>query len=709
MRKIKTNRLFSLLLTVLVMLCFGKAVYAETYYYGVEIQGNLVGYMEMNIIPGTGAENANTILKIKTYMKLTLMGQAFDTTVLETYHLAPKTNLPTYYSNDITQGTMKTGVTVTISTDSACFTPKTGRAKTIALAPGTMVGNPPYFSFLIKDLQGNREKWEKTYPVVDTGSGEISPMTYTFKGTEKLVLAGKTYNALVFDFREPQKGVMARLWINREDGRMLKAEMPNNRLYEADAAVIGQIKRAEIDDLLFARVNTLIIDYKSISYMKVNARILSLGEVITPESLNFPGQSFKGTVTGNLIEGIFEIRRQQYNGEGAPPFPTSFNADSRLQKYLEAEDLIEADDPVLVNKAKELTKGSKDSWEAVLRLSKWVAENIFYEIPGGSARHTYNTGKGECGSHSRLFTAFCRAVGIPARIVTGCMYTPTFNGSFGQHAWNEVYMGEKQGWIPVDSTVDETGYVDSGHIRLGNMVSFNPQNMEILDFKAKSVADITASTLGKIVNLPWEIGKTYTFEYTYKGQPLGTDSFTIERVDTDEKGDKIYTAATKLDLQGRTTSGEWKIDFKGNPIEYKIKGRANTTEYSILCEFSPGKVIEKATQSGTPIERTIPLNGQVYLLDNNNMSLWALLFSGIPMAEGKTVSFKIFHPMLMQVLPLEVKVKGREQVTVGGKELKCWASEVILSGTPLNVWVDETGRLVKSTEAGGNLQILLKN
>ena len=146
---------------------------------------------------------------------------------------------------------------------------------------------------------------------------------------------------------------------------------------------------------------------------------------------------------------------------------------------------------MLINKAKELTAGARDSWDAAKRLSKWVAEEIGYAIPGGgSARNTYDLKNGECGAHSRLFAAFCRTVGIPARVVFGCMYTPSDNGSFGQHAWNEIYMGDV-GWIPIDTTAREIDYCDSGHLRLSILTSdhssLNPLEFEILDFKSGSL------------------------------------------------------------------------------------------------------------------------------------------------------------------------------------------------------------------------------
>ena len=80
------------------------------------------------------------------------------------------------------------------------------------------------------------------------------------------------------------------------------------------------------------------------------------------------------------------------------------------------------------------------------------------------------------------------ASGIPARVVWGCVYTPEFDGSFGHHGWNEVYVGEA-GWIPIDVTMHESDYLDSGHIRLGvlltNSTLINYREMKILDYASR--------------------------------------------------------------------------------------------------------------------------------------------------------------------------------------------------------------------------------
>jgi hypothetical protein len=77
------------------------------------------------------------------------------------------------------------------------------------------------------------------------------------------------------------------------------------------------------------------------------------------------------------------------------------------------------------------------------------------------------------------------------------MYVPNMGGAFGQHAWNEIYMGEKVGWVPVDSTAYEPDFLDSGHIRLGEyqspVTALNPGKMEVLDYRVGSAEAAAAA------------------------------------------------------------------------------------------------------------------------------------------------------------------------------------------------------------------------
>lgn len=486
---------------------------AEKIYHAVEMKDVLCGYSETALSTVVKDGKEMTLEKSRVFIMLSALGMSFNTEVKSTSYMDPSTGRSTDVKVDIEQGQVKLGIKVVVEGDIAHYTPiMGGKPKDIKLTPDVIFGDIQLFKQLVRDFtKGKRQK--KTYKILDVMEGEIQESTFTKVGAEKLELAGDNYDAVVLEQLNQKTGVKIKWWIDTQTSRMLKANLPNGRsLYLTDRSVVDKIKVADMDQAIIAKVNVPIADYQAISYMKVKATVEPTGLWITQEGLNVPGQSFTGTIKDNLVEGVFEIEHKRYDGLDAPPFPPDFTKYESLKKYLEAEEMIESEDPVLVKKAKEITKGSKNSWEAASRLSRWVADNISYAIPGGgTARKTYDIKAGECGAHSLLLAAFCRAVGIPARVVWGCMYTPNYGGSFGQHGWSEIYMGEA-GWIPVDSTAFETDYVDSGHIRMGvyqyMTTALNPKKMEVLDYKAGS------AKMGQAEQAVSEKHEKYLGEYT---------------------------------------------------------------------------------------------------------------------------------------------------------------------------------------------------
>lgn len=699
-RKIAFHRFF--LLASIVFLAAPLAampVETETVHYGIEMNGNLVGYAEIVLSPGK--EGKPTEITSHVILKLTALSQDFDVEIIMLEKIDPATGKHLYMESDIERGGQKLGGTYAFEGDEVRFIPKEGgQSKTVALDPDVIITDKLDFPFLLRDLGPGKEE-TRTYRFFEPMQLEVQEITYTREGREKFRFIDREYDCLVFSAVNRTNGVVEKLWINADTARTLRTEDTTGTVtYLTDASVKNRIERGDLDETIFGDVDVAIADFQSITYMKIEATIRTAGEWVTAESLNVPGQKFVGKVEENLIDGIFEIEHRRYHGKNAPPFPPpDFSSDEALKKCLEPELMLESNDVVLKKKAMKITNGSSNSWEAACRLSRWVDEEITYEIPGGSARHTFDTRKGECGSHSRLLTAFCRSVGIPARIVTGCMYTPSYGGSFGQHAWNEVYMGEA-GWITVDATVKEADHVDSGHIRLGTKTSFVPDTMKVLDYRAGALS------MGKEVSglrlrgkAPWEVGKTYNFTYSAQGSQLGTETLTVTSFD-----DGVYTCTAKIELAGVFTAQyDWKLTAEGLPIEFHSKGKVRGTDFSLDCTFADNEVAEKIVQGGPPVERTVKLPENALLLNNNCVGLLAFLAAAAPEEEGKTVTFQIFHSSSMQVLPSQVETEGMETITWGGKEVKCRKLKFTFAGTPIFMWVDETGKLIRESEGSGRM------
>ncbi len=145
-----------------------------------------------------------------------------------------------------------------------------------------------------------------------------------------------------------------------------------------------------------------------------------------------------------------------------------------VEEFLKASRFIEANDPELVSKAQLEFSGTTSELETIREITEWVHQNIVYDFENyyngmWSAKDTYNSRRGVCDEFANLTAAFMRAKGIPTLYVSGV----SFDGErFGNHGWNEAYLGGK-GWIGVDSTYGEAGYLDAAHLVLGKGLDAN--------------------------------------------------------------------------------------------------------------------------------------------------------------------------------------------------------------------------------------------
>jgi hypothetical protein len=460
------------------------------FFYKIETGGVQSGYavVDTSLVFVDGAR----LLRLDQAMRgrSKLLGMEVNTETRLVYLLDPETKRVHSYQFESDNGQITVTWGVVIEDGMARCTSSLKQEEVVLdLPPDVIVENPIYCDHLLADfVEGGLE--EKTYKILSVADQAIQELRCSRHGSEVVELAGKEYNTLAVDNLVLDTGALMRLWIGTETGMVVKVlQQDGNVISLADQSVVGKIERVDMDKYIMTQSDVAIADVTGITYMKVRAKIRPIGMRLTSEMLTVPGQAFTGTVEENLIDGVFEIEHPRYDGTGAPPFPPDFSGDSELGQFLAADGVFESDDPVLKEKAQELTKGSADSWEAARRLSEWVFKEIGYAIPGGgTARNTYEVRAGECGAHSILLATFCRAVGIPSRMVWGCMYTPNLGGTFGQHGWTEVYMGDA-GWVPVDATVGETDFVDSGHIRIASYgsvgSSLNAKEFEILDYKVR--------------------------------------------------------------------------------------------------------------------------------------------------------------------------------------------------------------------------------
>lgn len=122
--------------------------------------------------------------------------------------------------------------------------------------------------------------------------------------------------------------------------------------------------------------------------------------------------------------------------------------------YLAETPLTRADES-LRQFAQKYVRDRQPNIDALLQLSAAVNGAISYRKGATEVNETatqaFARGEGVCQDHAHVFVACSRAVGIPARYVSGYFY-PGDVAQVESHAWVDVWLGEQHGWMSVDVT-----------------------------------------------------------------------------------------------------------------------------------------------------------------------------------------------------------------------------------------------------------------
>jgi len=139
-----------------------------------------------------------------------------------------------------------------------------------------------------------------------------------------------------------------------------------------------------------------------------------------------------------------------------------------LAEYLDGNSVEEVIRPIaeIRIKAERLTRNVTNDRQKALMIYQWVVNNIQYDankgvqfsqnpdgIPVG-ASVAFTKRKGICFDYASLYAAMCESIGLKVRFVTGITYS---GRSWGDHAWNEVYIKNENKWISVDTMFGKDG------------------------------------------------------------------------------------------------------------------------------------------------------------------------------------------------------------------------------------------------------------
>ena len=142
---------------------------------------------------------------------------------------------------------------------------------------------------------------------------------------------------------------------------------------------------------------------------------------------------------------------------------TAYQIDDSLPAllYLRQTDLTEPDAAILA-----FCQGLQAASVADLQgLSAAILQHMPYQTGithvGSSAAEAFALQAGVCQDHTHVFLSCCRVLGVPARYVSGYLYTNSTD-HLASHAWAEAYVDGK--WYVFD--VSNQHYAIQGHVQL---------------------------------------------------------------------------------------------------------------------------------------------------------------------------------------------------------------------------------------------------
>ena len=301
---------------------------------------------------------------------------------------------------------------------------------------------PPYLAAALKPMVASQQlepSKEHFFTIFDPATLAHHITSMVVEAREHILLGDQKVPAI--RLRQKFKGISVVSWIDG-NGRTLKEESPGGFALRqeapSEAKSFADSRAVPLD--LIARASITVGDSISEPQTKRKLRLRLAGIDAAKFALDGERQKFS--------EGVLGIEREKVSPSDTYKLPMK---NHRFTSFLQPTAFLQTDHPSIRNHAARILGAETDAHRAVLRLKKWVYNEIKKQptISIPNALQVLHNKTGDCNEHTVLFNALARAAGIPARTVVGLVY---LRGAFYYHAWSEVWLGK---WVSLDSVLDQ--------------------------------------------------------------------------------------------------------------------------------------------------------------------------------------------------------------------------------------------------------------
>jgi hypothetical protein len=362
---------------------------------------------------------------------------------------------------DLTVGAGGGAQKSTIAIDSA-FVMDAALPMRIAASGQLMVGRELRVRVFDPSILASRDALVRilaTEDVVVSDSAAVDPATQRWRSARSDTLR-------TWKIEQRMGSIAVTTWVD-EDGKVVRADSPLGfTLEKTEYELATQEWRASQSSGKLAAGYGTLIEGTAISSN------VDLGDVQRPELrvrlLNVDLAGFDLAGGRQRLHGDTLVIRRELLPAHAASYALPFNAqgNAQLASQLQAETLIQANDPRIIALARQIAGGETEPTRVSRKLNEWIYKELDKEITLSvpSALQVLEARKGDCNEHTVLYVALARALGLPARTAVGLVYV---RGRFYYHAWPEVWLDR---WVAVDPTLGQFP-ADASHLRfiIGNL------------------------------------------------------------------------------------------------------------------------------------------------------------------------------------------------------------------------------------------------
>lgn len=435
----------------------------RTDYYGVYMLGKKAGWARLSLTRLHDAKTPGYALRMEMSLKITSAGAKIEVYSLasEEFDAKPPYRFRGGVSSE-TAGPSVKEIKLTRTDKGFDATIRAGDERTdkqIAALDYTLADVATMYLWIRQKPELGDTITARTFDFDDL---KIHPMVYKLMATKKAVASGVKLNYHELEVTSPKEEVSGLVRYDQKGEKLLSMKIGGlvELRIEPESLAKNTVFSGDLFTLGIVKVDKSVGDGSTISSLIL--------ETVGKQDLRLKSGPRQAVIRN--ASGTYTLKLGKAHG-----IPTKASA-QEVADYLAETGAYPISHAKVQALAKEAVGDVKAADEKVKRLVRFVSGYITpsYTTQPLTVMDLLKGRKGDCTQFALLLTTLARAVGVPAREVSGLVLLGDDGKTFGLHTWNELVLDGH--WVPVDATVGETE-INPIHISFGHGMGDQAVNM----------------------------------------------------------------------------------------------------------------------------------------------------------------------------------------------------------------------------------------